>query len=83
MQDNEISGTKTKWYLRPASVILALFFFGPFAIPLVWMSPAIKRLYKILLTVVTILITIWLIKVSVDTYSMIESHMKDLLGTMN
>ena len=35
-----------KWHLRPSVVIIALLAAGPFALPLVWMSPAFTKPVK-------------------------------------
>jgi len=76
--------TKLKWYLRPIIVVLALLSAGPFAIPLVWVSPAFKKWHKILLTVVVVLFTIWTIKLTADLYRMLLKEaleLKELLIT--
>jgi len=76
--------TKIKWYLRPIIVVLALLSAGPFAIPLVWISPAFKKWHKILLTVLVVLFTIWTIKLTIDLYKMLMKEameLKELLIT--
>ena len=43
---------KIKWYLRPISVVLLLFFvLGPFALPLLYKSPKFRKTLKIILTI--------------------------------
>ena len=43
---------KIKWYLRPISVVLLLFFvLGPFALPLLYKSPKFSKTLKIILTI--------------------------------
>ena len=67
-----------KWYHKPVWVIVAILTAGPFALPLVWFSPALKRWVKILLTIATVLVTVWLIKATVDIYRLIIKEMAEL-----
>ncbi|MFH0764228.1 MAG: hypothetical protein V1927_04430 [Candidatus Omnitrophota bacterium] len=78
-----IEKTKMKWYLTPVWVVIAILMFGPFAIPLVWMSPAFKRWLKATITVLLILFTIWTIKVSVTLYNTLKDQMQTLQDELN
>ena len=71
-----------KWYYRPIWVVVAILAAGPFALPLVWMSPALKRWAKVSLTVVTIAITIWMIKAAIDIYQIILKEMSELQSAL-
>ena len=58
---------KVKWYLRPISVVVSLFFvLGPFGLPLLYKSPRFSRKMKALLTVAVLLYTFYLIFVSLE-----------------
>jgi polyferredoxin len=58
---------KIKWYLRPISVVLLLFFvLGPFALPLLYKSPKFSKPLKIILTIVVIIYTSYLIFASLE-----------------
>jgi hypothetical protein len=47
---------KIRWYFRPISVVLLLFFvLGPFALPLLYKSPKFSKRLKIILTIVVII----------------------------
>lgn len=70
-----------KWYLKPIPVVIAILIVGPFALPLIWMSPAFKRWHKTVATIILILVTIWLIRVSVNTYQLFITEMKSLQET--
>jgi hypothetical protein len=53
---------KRKWYLSPIVVLLLLFFvLGPLGLPLLYKSPHFGRKWKIALTVITIVYTIYII----------------------
>lgn len=58
---------KVKWYLRPLSIVLLLFFvLGPFGLPLLYRSPHFSKRLKIILTLVVIIYTSYLIFVSLE-----------------
>jgi len=76
---NEGEPKKTiKWYYRPAMVIVAILVLGPFALPIVWMSPALKRWQKAVLFIVTLAITAWLIKATADIFQSVSKQMRDM-----
>jgi hypothetical protein len=58
---------KVKWYLRPISVVLLLFFvLGPFGLPLLYKSPKFNKTIKIILTIAVIIYTSYLIFASLE-----------------
>ncbi len=58
---------RIKWYLKPISVVLILFFvLGPFGLPLLYKSPKFSRVAKIVLTVVVMIYTIYLVFASLE-----------------
>ena len=68
-----------KWYLRPISVVLLLFFvLGPFGLPLLYKSPKFSRALKIILTIGVIIYTSYLIFVSVEIARQLYSGMGEL-----
>ena len=70
---------KTKWYLRPISVVLLLFFvLGPFGLPLLYKSPKFSRTLKIILTLVVMIYTIYLIFVSLEIGRELYGRMVEL-----
>ena len=75
---------KVKWYLRPMSVVLLLFFvLGPFGLPLLYRSPKFSKGLKIALTVVIIFYTFYLIFVSLEIARELYKRMeefKEILG---
>jgi len=50
-----------KWYYTTPSVIMALIFLGPFALPLVWRNPHYKALTKLVITIIVLVVTSWCI----------------------
>jgi hypothetical protein len=73
---------KTPWFLKPPAVAIAVLCAGPFALPLVWMSPALKRRHKWLITILITVITIWLFKASADLFNILFKEMQALQETM-
>jgi len=71
-----------KWYLRPVTIIIAILAVGPFAIPLVWLSPAFKKWLKVTLTVLLILLSIVLVKCSMQAYSLLLKEMQALQAVL-
>ena len=58
---------RVKWYLRPAGLLLLLFFvLGPLGLPLLYKSPKFGRKSKIILTIAVIIYTSYLIIASVE-----------------
>jgi len=58
---------RVKWYLRPISVVLLLFFvLGPLGLPLLYKSPQFSKTLKIILTIAVILYTSYLIFASLE-----------------
>lgn len=77
MNENE-SAKPIKWYYRPVMVIVAILALGPFALPLVWMSPALKKWHKIVLFALTLALTAWLVKAMADIYQVVSKQMSDM-----
>ena len=70
---------KIKWYLRPISVVLLLFFvLGPFGLPLLYKSPKFSRTLKIILSVVVIVYTSYLIFASLEIAKELYRKMEEL-----
>lgn len=72
-----------KWYLRPAVIFIAIVGIGPFAIPLVWISPVFKRWQKTALTALTILFTLWVINSSIELYRILLREMRNLQAALD
>jgi len=74
---------KVKWYLRPISVILLLFFvLGPFGLPLLYRSPKFSKTLKIILTVAVIFYTLYLIFALLEIGRELYKMMEELQGTL-
>jgi hypothetical protein len=69
---------KVKWYLRPVSVVLSLFFvLGPFGLPLLYKSPRFSRTSKIILTIAVVIYTFYLIFISLEVARELYERMEE------
>jgi hypothetical protein len=74
---------RIKWYLRPMSVILLLFFvLGPFGLPLLYRSPRFGKTAKIVLTFVIIVYTSYLISASLEIGRELYKRIEELQGLL-
>lgn len=71
-----------KWYLKPVPIVIAILIAGPLALPLVWLSPALKGRHKVLITALTLLFTAWLVTSSVKMYESLARQMQELQAAM-
>jgi len=69
-----------KWYYKPIWVFIAVLAAGPFALPLVWLSPAFKKWAKIVLTAAIIITTLWFIKAAITIYRDVMKELAELQG---
>ncbi len=74
--------TGVRWFFRPVAVIVAILVAGPFAIPLIWLSPAFNKWQKVVLTIAITLLTIWMIKASMGIYQQVVKELQDLQNVM-
>jgi hypothetical protein len=72
----------TPWFLKPLAITIAILCAGPLALPLVWMSPALKRWHKWLITLIITILTIWLFKASTDLFKILLKEMQALQEAM-
>ncbi len=59
------SGNKIPFYFRTSFIVIAICCVGPFALPLIWWQPKTTRIWKIIWTVV-ILVLSWLLWVAMQ-----------------
>ena len=70
---------KTKWYLKPISVVLLLFFvLGPFGLPLLYQSPKFIKTSKIILTIAVVLYTCYFLFVSLKIGRELYTRMEEM-----
>lgn len=72
-----------KWYFKFPTVIMAIFCVGPFALPLLWASPAFSKKLKVIITLAFIISTVLLIRVSFKLYNILLDEMHQLQDILN
>lgn len=76
------TSARVKWYLTPVAIMIAILAIGPFAIPFVWMSPALKRWHKVVITIGLVLLTLWAVKSAGDMYNTLLKELRDLQAVL-
>jgi hypothetical protein len=83
MVKEEKDDEKVKWYLRPMSVGLSLFFvLGPFGLPLLYKSPKFSRKMKMILTIAVVIYTFYLIFVTLEIAKELYRRIEELREIM-
>jgi hypothetical protein len=67
-----------KWYHATSTLVAALCFLGPLALPLVWTNPRYKVLTKLLITAGIIALTILLCQATMKMYQNLMDQIKAL-----
>ena len=74
---------RAPWYYRPISIVIGLLCIGPLALPLVWINPAIKKRYKVIISLAVIVLTAWLVKASIELCRISMRHLQQLQDILN
>ena len=70
-----------KWYFKKSFIIIAVCCVGPLALPLIWWRPHTTRGWKIGLTIVILVLSLILFKLTLDSVRKITEYYK-LLETI-
>lgn len=66
------------WYLTRKIVFLGLAILGPLALPLVWLSPKFSLFQRLLWTLLTVLLTFFFLKFSIEMAGVLNQRMKEM-----
>jgi len=69
---------KEKWYLKTSVLVLAFLCVGPFALPLLWINPHYSLKMKIFVSAIVIILTYYMIAVTVSSVKNIMSYYNQL-----
>ena len=79
----ETSGhEKPKWYQRSSSLIIGFLVVGPFILPLVWFNPKYSSSKKVLYTVIILVVSALLIKMTIKSFETIGEYYHMLEGQL-
>ena len=71
-----------KWYFKNSTLITLLVCVGPFVLPLVWFNPRFSRTFKIIATVVTVVLTYFLTLAMARSVQSILAYYKELQSAL-
>jgi hypothetical protein len=71
--ENAAERPAVKLYLRVWFVVVMLLSVGPLALPLLWLSPAFKLRWKIIVTIFVAVMTFWTWQLSVTAWQRIQA----------
>jgi len=75
---DKVGKSRTKWYYATPTVVIALLFLGPLALPLVWVNPRYKIVTKVVVTGLVVALTILLFYLTINMYTRLEDQIKAL-----
>ncbi len=76
---SELRGEEiTEWYYKPLVIVFAILGFGPLGLLLLWFRPKTKMRVKVLVSIVVIALTVWVMRITFSTYTMILDYYKEL-----
>ena len=76
--------SKLPWYFTKGSLITAFLVVGPLALPLVWLHPKMATSRKVVWTVVTLILTYFMVLYTMESLKKIGEYygqMKSMMGT--
>ena len=65
-----------KWYFKTSTLVTAFLFIGPLALPLVWINPRFSPKAKIVISVITVILTYYLVILVADSLKSINEYYK-------
>lgn len=68
------SANKNKWYFKTSVFIIAILCVGPIALPLAWFNPRYRLRTKIIITVITLILTYYLCVLLAASLSKISKY---------
>jgi len=69
-----IKKSEQKWYLRTSVLVIAFLCVGPLALPLVWINPRFSRAAKIIISLITIILSYYLWVMFIKSLKSMEEY---------
>jgi len=69
-----IAANPIPWYFRTTFIVIAVCSVGPLALPLIWWRPQTSRTWKIVLTVVILILTVICWKITTDALHTLKQY---------
>jgi hypothetical protein len=80
---DQIERVKTKWYFSTTTLVTALIFLGPFAIPLILLNPRFSKMTKIVIVIMAVALTVWLYSFTKDVFQQLNQSLEALKQGQN
>ncbi|HAS81746.1 MAG TPA: zinc ribbon domain-containing protein [Verrucomicrobia bacterium] len=71
------------WYFRTSFIVIAICSVGPLALPLVWWRPQTTRLWKIVLTLVVLVMSWFFFQATLRFMDYMRDYMRQFEALMN
>lgn len=73
-----IDNVKTPWYFSTGTVVTALVFLGPFALPLVYLNPRFSKVTKFVIIGAVLALTVWFYFITREAFQQINQKLEAL-----
>ena len=68
------------WYFRPWVIVLVIGSIGPFGLPMIWWYPRLKWVWKISLSVIVLILTWLLYRMTLESLKMLDEVQRTFQG---
>ena len=75
-----ISTPPLPWYFRTTPLVILILSIGPLALPLIWLHPKLSKIWKITITLITLISTYLLWQMSVSALNSLNESIETLHG---
>ncbi len=76
--DVQLEQEKLPWYFRTSAIIAGFLCVGPLALPQIWFHPKISTLGKVGITVITVVVSYYLYRATMNSIQVITEQYKIL-----
>ncbi len=73
---------KGEWYFKTSAVVVAFLCVGPLALPMVWFNPRLSMAKKIVITLVSLVLTYFITITMITSVRHILEYYKELSGPL-
>jgi len=64
----------TPWYFKTSFIVIAFFCVGPLALPLLWWKPKVSPTWKVILTILALLLTWGMYRATLASYRSLQEY---------
>lgn len=71
-----VPGSDVPWYCKPGVIVMAFLTVPPFALPLIWLHPKLNLIWKIVISLLIVLVCFWMYRTLVFLTQQVSEAMK-------